>query len=142
MKVKKNTLVVLAYRMSVSDGGEIDIAPEDTPLEFVCGRGEVIPGFERELMGMEKGQEKTFTVAPDDAYGPRDQSLVKVIPKAGFPANLRLACGERFSFRSEQGAELLGEVCEIGDSTITADFNHPLAGLDLHFEGVVLAVGK
>lgn len=140
MKVKKNTLVKLHYTMRLSNGDEIASTRDAEALEFVCGRGEVVPGLEREIMGLEPGAKKNFTVQPEDAYGRRDESLVKELPRAGFPADLKLQKGQRFSYRSEQGAELMYKVCEIGDQTITADFNHPLAGEVLHYDVEVLSV--
>ncbi len=140
MKVKKNTVVRIHYRMAIEGGEEIDSSYGSVPLEFICGRGEVIPGLERELMGMEPGQKKSFVVAPEDAYGRHDAALVKELPRAGFPVDLKLIPGQRFSYRSEQGAELMYQVVQIGDDTILADFNHPLAGKPLRYEVEIIDV--
>ena len=67
LKVKKNTRVYLHYRMWTDDGNEVDSTEGADPLEFVCGRGAVVPGFEREIMGMEPGHRKQFVVRPEDA---------------------------------------------------------------------------
>ena len=139
MKVKKNCRVSIHYQMCLHDGTEVYATDEDSPMEFVCGRGEVIQGFERELMGMEPGMKKVFVVPADDAYGPHNAELVRELPRASFPANVDLSKGQRFSYRSEQGTELI-QVCEVTTTTITADFNHPLAGKNLHYSVEILDV--
>ena len=139
MKVKKNSLVWLHYKISTEAGDEVDASADDAPLQFVCGRGEVIPGFEREIMGMEPGQRKNFTVQPEDAYGRRDEARVIELPRAGFPGDVDLKEGLRFSYRSPRGAEMY-TVCEIRDQTIVVDSNHPLAGIRLHYDVEILNV--
>lgn len=139
MKVKKNTRVRLYYEMKTEAGDLVDACVEGEPLAFVCGRGEVIPGFERELMGMEPGQKKAFTVMPEDAYGARDESRVIELPRAGFPAEVKLELGQRFSYRSPKGAEMY-TVREIRDDTIIVDSNHPLAGEKLCYDVEIVAV--
>ena len=131
MKVKKNCRVRLHYRMALANGDIVDATEASVPLELVCGRGQLIPGLERELMGMETGMKKNFVVAPDDAYGPHVASLVRQLPRASFPGDVELTRGQRFSYRSDQGTELI-QVCDVTDETIVADFNHPLAGKPLH----------
>ncbi len=128
MKVKKNSLVSIHYRMRLEDGQEIDSSEGGRTLEFICGRGDVVPGLEREIIGMLAGQAKSFTVEADDAYGRHDASLVKELPRAGFPTDRKLVEGECFSYRSKQGAELRYRVVDVRDDVIVADFNHPLAG--------------
>ncbi len=140
MKVKKNCLVRVQYRVTDEEGHEIDASDPDFPLEFVCGRGDVIAGLERSLIGLEPGASKQFTVPPEDAYGVRQESLVKTLPRAGFPAHLELVEGQRFSYRGEKGAELMYKVKEIRPDCILADFNHPLAGQSLRYEVTVLEV--
>jgi FKBP-type peptidyl-prolyl cis-trans isomerase SlyD len=134
VKVKKNCLVRVQYRITDDEGQEIDASTPETPLEFVCGRGDVVSGLERGVIGLEPGATKRITIPPEDAYGPHDPKLVKTLPRAGFPAHLELAVGQRFSYRSEKNAELTYRVMEIHKDTILADFNHPLAGKSLHYD--------
>lgn len=140
MKVKKNCLVRVTYRVTDEDGHEIDASDPNVPLEFVCGRGDVVSGLERAVIGLEPGASKTFTIPPEDAYGVHQASLVKTLPRAGFPAHLELVEGQRFSYRGEKGAELMYKVKEIRPDCILADFNHPLAGKALRYDVTVLDV--
>lgn len=140
MKVKKNCLVRVHFSVSDEDGHEIDSTDPELPLEFVCGRGDVIQGLERGLIGLEPGARKQFVVQPDDAYGAHQPTLVKQLPRAGFPSHVQLAEGQRFSYRSEKGAELMYRVAEIRNDHILADFNHPLAGKSLHYDVTIVDV--
>lgn len=140
MKVKKNSLVRINYQILTADGAEVDSSDDGAPLEFICGRGDVVPGLERELIGMLPGQRRTFVVAAEDAYGAHDPTLVKELPLAGFPSDRKLETGQCFSYRSNQGAELRYRVVDVRDDVILADFNHPLAGRPLHCDVEVVEV--
>jgi len=140
LKVKKNCLVRVQYRITDDDGTEIDASSPEYPLEFVCGRGDVVSGLERGVIGMEPGGKKRITIPPEDAYGPHDPKHMKVLPRAGFPAHLELVEGQRFSYRTDKGAEVMYRVKEIRPDSILADFNHPLAGKSLHYDVTVLDV--
>jgi len=139
MKVKKNTRVYLHYRMCTSNGREIDSTIGTDPLEFICGRGALVPGFEKEIMGMEPGSRKQFVVQAEDAYGARDETRVKRLPRAGFPGDVTLEKGQHFSYRSTKGTEMY-RVCEVNDDSIVVDSNHPLAGEHLHYDVEIVAV--
>ena len=140
MKVKKNSIVTILHRMTLVGGEEVDVSTKDHPLQFTCGRGDVITGLEKELIGLVAGDKKTFAVDPEMGYGLRDPNLVKKLPRAGFPSDRVLEVGQSFSYRSRQGAELRYRVTSVTRDTITADFNHPLAGKILHYDVEVLSV--
>ena len=140
MKVKKNCHVRISYKMSLANGDLVDASADGDDLEFVCGRGQVVIGLEREIIGMQPGQQKRFVVPAIDAYGPHDPTLVSEIPKAGFPVDRKLEKGQCFSYRSKKGAELRYRVVDVKRDTIVADFNHPLAGKPLHCEVEVIDV--
>ena len=140
MKVKKNCLVRVQYRITDDEGHEIDSSSADAPLEFVCGRGDVISGLERGVIGLEPGGKKRITIAPEDAYGPHNPAHVKTLPRAAFPVNMELVEGTRFSYRSDKGAEVMYRVKEIRANEIVADYYHPLAGKTLHYDVQVVDV--
>lgn len=140
MKVKKNCLVKVHFRLTDDAGNEIDASSPDYPLEFVCGRGDVVTGLERGVIGLEPGGKKRVTCSPEEAYGAHNPAFVKTIPRAGFPANLELVIGQRFSFRSEKGAEQHYLVREILPDTLIVDSNHPLAGKTLHYDVTIVDV--
>ncbi len=140
MKVKKNCLVRVHYKVTDEEGQELDASSSDAPLEFVCGRGDVITGLERGVIGLEPGGKKRITIQPEDGYGPHNPAHIKVLPRAAFPVNLELVEGTRFSYRAEKGAEVMYRVKEIRPDSIVADYNHPLAGKVLYYDVTVLDV--
>ena len=92
----------------------------------------MIDGFEDAVMGMAAGEEKTFTVSPEEAYGKHDETLLMAVPKSSLPADgLFVGIGVRIRLKDGRMAD--GYVMEIGDETVKLDFNHPLAGKALTF---------
>jgi len=132
MKAAKGSTVKVHYRGTLDGGEEFDSSLGGDPLEVRLGAGQLIEGFERNLMGMEPGEERTFTLAPEEAYGAHDASLLMETPKADLPADgLFVGIGVRIRLQDGRMAE--GLVAEIGEDAVTVDFNHPLAGKALTF---------
>lgn len=139
MKATNGSLVKVHYRGTLEDGEEFDSNLEGDPLEFRIGEGQFIEGFERNVVGLEAGGRKTFTIAPEDAYGARDENLVMEAPKSSVPADgLFVGIGVQIRLHNGQLAE--GQVSAIADEAVTLDFNHPLAGKALTFAVTVVAV--
>ncbi len=139
MKVAKGRKVAVHYRGTLDDGAEFDSSTDREPLEFVVGQGEMIPGFEKAVVGMEPGQEKTVILEPEDAYGPYEDQLVIEGPRNSFPEG-ELRVGQSFTVHLRDGQEAEGRVVRIQDETVALDFNHPLAGKRLTFHLRVVSV--
>lgn len=139
LKVRKNRRVVLHYRIELPDGQEFDASPSDSPLEIICGRGDTVPGLEKRLLGMEPGDQREFVVPAEEAYGPYDEKLFRRIGPEELPYGMKPEVGSFIPIRSK-GTEVVGRIVEIGEDSITADFNHPLAGKELSYEVHVLTV--
>jgi FKBP-type peptidyl-prolyl cis-trans isomerase 2 len=119
----------------LDDGTVFDASEKHgEPLEFEVGAGAVIPGFEKAVLGMEKGEEKKFTIPAKEAYGEPDPNLVKKIPKDKLEGAPDLEVGMALVMNLPNGASITASVVEVGDDTVTFDMNHPLAGKDLTFE--------
>jgi FKBP-type peptidyl-prolyl cis-trans isomerase 2 len=132
MQAKEGSRVKVHYRGTLEDGSEFDSNLAGEPLEFRIGEGQVIDGFERNVMGMAAGEEKTFTLPPREAYGEHDASLLMKTPKASLPADgLFEGIGVRIKLQDGRTAD--GYVTRIEDESVTLDFNHPLAGKALTF---------
>jgi len=139
MKAAKGRKVAVHYRGTLDDGEEFDSSQEREPLEFVIGDGDMIPGFEKALVGMEPGQEKTVTLEPEDAYGAYEDQLVIEGPRNSFPdADIRV--GQSFTVPLKGGQESVGRVLRVDGGTVALDFNHPLAGKRLTFHLRVVSV--
>ena len=134
--VKNNTVARVHYTGTLPDSGEVfDSSEGRDPLTFLVGHGKMIPGFERELMGAKIGERRTFTLAPEDAYGqPIDEAIMDV-PRAQFAVieeQTELEVGMQLITQLPHGpAPFI--VKALTDESVTADFNHKLAGESLTF---------
>ena len=90
---------------------------------------------------MSSGEKKEFVVPPEEAFGPRDETLMKKIPTTELPTDVSPKLGNRVPFR-DKGTQLMGRIVDVKTSTVVADFNHPLAGMPLHYEVKILQVAE
>ena len=143
MKITKHTVPSVTYSLKI-DNELIEETNKDNPLVFLVGVGGMIPGFERQLEGLEAGQSYSFEVEPAEGYGEVDPSAIVSIPKEIFvtdgEVNQSLVVGNTIPMQDNQGHRLDGVVLEIGEEEVKMDFNHKLAGKTLNFSGEVLDV--
>ena len=132
MPIKKGDTVRAHYTGTLDDGTVFDSSRERDPLEFVLGKGMLIPGFEAAVEGREVGETVTVTIAPEDAYGLRVEEAVQKVPREAFAQIPDLAVGMQLHGESPQGPMSV-VVKEITDDGVVVDANHPLAGETLHF---------
>ena len=141
MAVAKDTVVTLNYTGKLADGTVFDTSIGKSPLTFVEGAGTMIPGFEKAVLGLKAGQKKTFTLTPAEAYGEPNKALIIDVPKSQFPATMDVKAGMHVARETPQGA-IPGVITKVGTSTVTVDFNSPLAGKTLTFTVDILSVRK
>jgi FKBP-type peptidyl-prolyl cis-trans isomerase 2 len=139
MKVAKGRKVIVHYRGTLDDGEEFDSSEGREPLEFVVGDGDLLPGFEKAVLGMEPGQRKTVTLEAADAYGPYEDQLVIEGPRNAFPDG-ELQVGQSYTVHLRGGQEAVGRVLRVEKDAVAMDFNHPLAGKRLTFDLHVVSV--
>ena len=137
--IKNGATVSLEYTLSDDKGKVIESNKGKEPLSYTQGQGQLIPGLEKELLGMKVGGTKNVRVKPEDAYGPVNPKSFQEIPKANVPAEA-LKVGTTLVARNPQGQSLPVRVSEIKEKTVVMDFNHPLAGKTLSFDVKVLDV--
>jgi len=130
--VQKDVVVSMEYTLQV-DGEEIDSSKGQDPLQFLVGYGNVISGLEREMMGMKVGDSKDVVIQPVDAYGEFDDQAYMSVPRGEFPQDMPLEEGLELSVRDDSGQSRYARVDAIANDTVTLNFNHPLAGDELHF---------
>ncbi|MEI6514508.1 MAG: peptidylprolyl isomerase [bacterium] len=121
------------YTGKLDDGTVFDSSSGSDPLTFTLGSGEVIPGFDKGVLGLALNESRTVKIPCVEAYGPYQAEMVVELPKTEIPAHLALKPGQRLQLKSPQGM-LAVTVTGETDSTITLDGNHPLAGKDLTFD--------
>ena len=139
-QAKPGDKVKVHYTGKLADGTQFDSSVNQEPLEFTLGAGEVIPGFEEAVVGMNPGDTKTATIAADDAYGDYDEELVMEVERGQFPPEITPEIGQRLQLHEADGETFGAVVTAFDDETVTLDANHPLAGQDLTFEIKLLEV--
>ncbi|TWG92747.1 peptidylprolyl isomerase [Mesorhizobium sp. J18] len=139
-EVKSGDVVRIHYTGKLADGTEFDSSAGREPLEFQVGAGQIISGLERQVEGMTVGERETVTIPADEAYGPRDERQVQIVPREAFPQDLNLAVGSRLQANTQDGRQIALTVTDIRDDQVTVDANHPLAGRDLIFDVEVVEI--
>ena len=148
MKISENKFVSVAYDLHVGDDDDRELMESATvarPLQFIFGTGAMLPAFEANIKNLEKDGKFNFTLTPDQAYGEFIEEHVVELPKSIFSVNgkfddERIAEGVTVPMMNADGARMNGSVLEVKEDVVVMDFNHPLAGETLHFNGVVLDV--
>ncbi|BCR03823.1 peptidyl-prolyl cis-trans isomerase [Desulfuromonas versatilis] len=138
---KTGDRVRVHYTGRLEDGTVFDSSRELDPLEFVLGRGDVIPGFDQAVSGMAPGECKTVTILPEQAYGPHQEEMVACVPIKDLGISGELTVGQQLEVTQEEGPAFLVMVAALDEETVTLDANHPLAGRNLVFDLELLAIG-
>ncbi len=144
MTIQDEKVVSLTYTLTV-DGEVKDQATEENPLEFIFGLGYLLPKFEEYINGKHVGESFEFTLSPAEGYGVYDAQAVVELPKHIFEVDGKLQeqllfPGSVIPMMNQAGGVIPGKVLEVGDESVKMDFNHELAGKDLHFTGKVVGI--
>lgn len=133
--IKKGDQVSLHYTGTLEDGSVFDTSKKrNKPLQFTAGSGQVIPGFDRAVVGMKKGEEKKFTLQPSDAYGDRKPNMTQTVPRKHLPKNHEPKPGMMLVMGTPEGQQVPAVITDVTDENVTLDLNHPLAGKVLTFD--------
>ena len=141
MQIAEKTVVTIHYTLTDTSGSVLDSSETgegSEPLSYVQGSGMIVPGLEEALLGKSEGDHIKVTIAPEGAYGARDESLVEKISRDEFPEG-EIEVGMQFRSHGPHGARVLTVVAADGN-TVTVDGNHPLAGATLNFDVKVVGV--
>ena len=137
MKIEKNTAVTLRLKVVDSQGKLVEDDKE--PMVYLHGGyGNTLPKIEEALEGREAGYQTSLALAAADAFGPRDEELVRTIPRSQFPPGVKV--GGQLEGQGSDGRKRVFNVAKIKGDTVILDANHPLAGKDLRFTLKVSAV--
>ncbi len=140
MKIEKNCVVSIEYELIEAGGSDIlDSNKGQAPLDFIIGKDHVIPGLERQLLNLEKGENADIKVDSADAYGEVNPDALDTLPREQF-ADIELDVGMQLYGQSENGESVAVTVAEFDDTNVTIDYNHPLAGKDLMFSVSIIDV--
>ncbi len=136
---EQNSVVGLEYEVKEVGTTEIvDSNKGGMPLEFIMGKGQLIPGLEAQLAGMNEGESADIMVKAEDAYGEINAEAVQTLPKEQFEG-VELEAGMMLYGQGEDGQQVQVIVKSFTDAEVTIDYNHPLAGKDLMFSVVIIS---
>ena len=130
----KGDTVEVHYTGKLEDGTVFDTSETRGAITFELGKGQMIPGFEKAVEGMEPGESKTATIPTAEAYGPRMPQLTFTMPREQLPEDFQAEAGQMLRMQYKDGREMNVIVTEVRDDAILMDGNHPLAGHDLTFD--------
>jgi len=134
-QAKHGDTVKVHYRGKLHDVSVFDATFDREPLQFTIGGGQIIPGLEEAVVGMNPGDSKTTELPVEKGFGPHREDLVVVVPKSKLAdLDLEPKVGELVSIHKSDGPPMDATVAEVTESEVTVDFNHPLAGEDLSFD--------
>jgi peptidylprolyl isomerase len=132
--VKQGDTVQVNYTGKLHDGTIFDSSIGRHPMQFTLGKGQLIAGFEKAMLGMTAGDKKTVIIPYAEAYGPRQDSAIVEVERKNLPPDLDAQIGQRLELTQEDDSTILVTVTGASETSLTLDANHPLAGKDLTFE--------
>jgi FKBP-type peptidyl-prolyl cis-trans isomerase SlpA len=140
MIAKADDVVKVHYTGTLNNGEVFDSSEGREPLEFKLGAGQIIPGFENGVIGMQAEETKKINIPAAEAYGEPRKELFHEVPKTQLPEEIKPEVGLRLMSKSPEGQDVPLMVTEVKEESIIVDANHPLAGEDLTFELTLVSI--
>jgi FKBP-type peptidyl-prolyl cis-trans isomerase SlyD len=140
-EVQDESVVSMDYTLRV-DGEVVDSSEGNQPIEFIQGQQQIIPGLEKELYGMSVGDQKDVVVTPAEGYGDINPTNYAEVPRDEFPPEIPLEPGIALEMTDDKGERMIARIDSIDGDMVRLNFNHPLAGKDLHFNVKIIAIRK
>jgi FKBP-type peptidyl-prolyl cis-trans isomerase SlyD len=139
MQITNKHVVTLNYTLKDNDDNVIDKS-DDGSFCYLHGASNIIPGLENALSGKSSGDTFSVTIQPEDAYGIHDEAKSQDVPRSMFPPEQEIEAGMQFNAQGPDGQAVTVTVKSVTDDTIVVDGNHPLAGVILNFEVIVMDI--
>jgi len=141
LTVQPGSEVTLHCSITLEDGTVAESTFGEEPISITMGDESVlINGLQMALYGLKVGDRESILVDPDNAFGMPDDEAIQEMPLTDFPEDMTLEEGQIISFSTPDGDEIPGAVKKVGETSVTMDFNHPLAGHELKFEAEILGI--
>ncbi len=138
-EIMPGSTITLHFKLDLEDGTQA-FDTENQPLTCTLGDGTLQPGLELALYGLKADDEQIITLTPEQAWGERNQELLREMPRSDFPAGDELEAGQVLAFSLPDGEETMGTVLAVENDKVLVDFNHPLSGHDVVFYARILEV--
>ena len=149
MQVDNQKVVAITYSLKLQDeGGDfevVEVVDEEDPMYFIWGQSGLPEEFENNLLGLSSGDTFDFRIAPEKGYGEVDPEAIVDLPRSlfeeeGVNTDELLVLGNSIPMTNEEGDRLQGIVVDLNDTSVTMNFNHPLAGREMDFSGKIVLV--
>jgi FKBP-type peptidyl-prolyl cis-trans isomerase SlyD len=140
MKVGEEKVVAIEYTAKLDSGEVVEGKEKPAHQSFIFGKNQVFPALEKKLRGLGAGDTTNVTLTPQESFGSRKTELMKKVPLSQFPSDLKVEPGYMYQTRDSSGKPRFFSIREKNEETALLDFNHPLAGENLHFEITIIDV--
>jgi len=137
---KEGSKVKILLEGKLEDGTVFDKTDKNRPIEFIVGKGKLLPKIENAIKGMKAGGKKSIKLKPGEAFGERRKELIKDIPRAAIKLNKEPKAGDTLLLRTPDGRAFPATIVKVEKETFKIDINHPLAGKNVIITIEVLAV--
>lgn len=138
-----NSEVLMHFDLKLEDGSAADSTRVNKkPAKLVMGDGSLTPNFEACLLGLKEGDKKSFTLVPEDAFGEPLPENIHYMDRSRFSSDLDIEEGMIMAFAQPDGTEIPGIIRSVAGTSVTVDFNHPLAGQVVIFDVEILSVNQ
>nr|WP_232367654.1 FKBP-type peptidyl-prolyl cis-trans isomerase [Alteromonas pelagimontana] len=129
------------FDLKLEDGSAADSTRvNNKPAKLVMGDGSLTPNFEACLLGLEKGQKKSFTLHAEEAFGKANPDNIHHMDRSRFGADIEIQEGAILAFSQPDGSEIPGIIRSVAGDSVTVDFNHPLVGQTVIFDVEIIDV--
>jgi FKBP-type peptidyl-prolyl cis-trans isomerase SlyD len=139
MQIADNKIVLIHYTLSNLDDEVMDSSAGGEPLAYLHGKGNIVPGLEKELLGKKVGDKVKVEVSPEEGYGELNEELIQEVERAAFEGVESIEVGMRFMAQTAWGQQPV-VVTAVTEETVIVDGNHPLADQSLKFDVEVIEV--
>lgn len=138
--IKDGDTVKVHYTGKLQNGEVFDSSVEREPLEFTLGQGQLIPGFEKAIIGLKVGDSTTTNIPSAEAYGDHNPEMEVQVEKAQLPEGMEPQIGMQLQLNQPNGQAIPVQITKVEGEQVTIDANHPLAGKDLTFDIEVVEI--
>ncbi len=140
LRISEGTQVTLHFALKLENGDLVDSTFAGEPAQFVVGDGRLFDTFEKVLLGLTAGVSETFLISAEQGFGQPNPNNIQTFKRDDFADDIQLDIGLIITFADAQNTELPGVVTDFDEDRVTVDFNHPLAGKNIHFEVKIIDV--
>ena len=139
MTIGDDSVVSFHYKLRDDTGAFNESSEEGSPVVYMHGRNNIVPGLEKELAGKKSGDKLTATVAPEEGYGQRNENAVQRVPVKHLATRGPFSVGQTVVVNTREGGRQ-ARVLKVGHFNVDLDLNHPLAGRTLTFDVEIVEV--